>query len=148
MAVEIKRAIQSDLDRIAELFDDYRVFYKQSSDKKLALKFITERFNNNESVIFYAIDTEGNYVGFTQLYPSFSSVSAQRCWVLNDLYVSKDVRSLGVGTLLLNKAKNYAIKTNTKGLKLETGKDNIGAQKLYQKLGYKKDTDFSYFLSV
>ena len=148
MTVEIKRAMQSDLGRIAELFDDYRVFYKQSSDKELALKFITERFNNNESVIFYAIDNEGNHVGFTQLYPSFSSVSAQRCWVLNDLYVSKDVRSLGVGTLLLNKAKNYAIKTNTKGIKLETGKDNIGAQKLYQKLGYKKDSDFSYFLSV
>jgi len=148
MKIEIYRANQSDLNHIAQLFDAYRVFYKQKSDIKLAIKFVTERFEKKESVVFYAIDKNGEYVGFTQLYPGFSSVFVQRIWVLNDLYVSRSVRSQGVGTLLLNKAKEFAIETSAKGIKLETADDNCGAQKLYESLGYIKDTDFSYFLSI
>lgn len=148
MNIKIQRAEQKDLTNIAKLFDAYRVFYKQDSDKELALKFITDRFNNNESVIFYAIDEQGNYLGFTQLFPSFSSVSAQRTWILNDLYVNQTIRSSGVGTLLLNKAKQFAIETHSKGIGLETYADNLGAQRLYESLGYKKNSEFSYFLKT
>lgn len=148
MKIEIKQAQQQDLAQIAHLFDAYRVFYKQASDYALALAFITERFENNESVIFYAINEESEYLGFTQLFPSFSSVSAQRSWILNDLFVSPDLRSSGIGTLLLNKAKQHAIQTQTKGIGLETSEDNVRAQALYESLGYKKNSEFAYFLKV
>ncbi|HHL31023.1 MAG TPA: GNAT family N-acetyltransferase [Oceanospirillales bacterium] len=144
----IEQAQSKDLIHIAALFDAYRVFYQQASDLQLALQFIQQRYDLNESVIFYAQDEHGNYVGFTQLYPSFSSVSAKRSWILNDLYVSKEYRSSGIGTLLLNKAKEFAIATQAKGIALETAASNIRAQKLYESLGYHKDTEISYFLNV
>jgi len=31
-------------------------------------------------------------MGFAQLYPSFSSVSMKRLWILNDLFVSSEAR--------------------------------------------------------
>lgn len=148
MAIVIKQAKQSDLVKIAHLFNAYRMFYKQENNYDVALKFITERFNNRESVIFYAIDSEGEYLGFTQLFPCFSSVSTQRSWILNDLFVSKICRSAGIGTLLLNKAKDYAIETKSKGIGLETSSDNAGAQALYESLGYLKNSEFAYFLKV
>ena len=43
---------------------------------------------NEESVVFIAFD-EINPIGFVQLYPSFSSLSMKKSWVLNDLYVKK-----------------------------------------------------------
>ncbi len=148
MSIFINRAAEEDLKPIAELFDAYRVFYQQSSDINVAYEFLKKRFENNESVIFYARDEGGQYLGFTQLFPSFSSVSAQRSWILNDLYVRQDIRSTGVGTQLLNQAKQFAIKTGAKGILLETAEDNTRAQKLYESLGYKKNTEYSYFLKV
>lgn len=148
MTISINRATRGDLKSIAELFDAYRVFYQQVSDMDVAYDFLTKRFENNESVIFFAQDHEGQYLGFTQLFPSFSSVSAQRSWILNDLYVRQDIRSTGIGTLLLNKAKQFAIETGAKGILLETAEDNTRAQKLYESLGYKKNTEYSYFLKV
>ncbi len=146
MKVEIKQAQQQDLAQIAYLFDAYRVFYKQVSDYDLALDFLTKRFENKESVIFYAINEAGDYLGFTQLFPSFSSVSAQRSWILNDLFVLPKLRSSGIGTLLLNRAKEHAIQTHTKGIGLETSADNKRAQALYESLGYIKNSEFAYFL--
>ena len=148
MKIKIKKAQQQDLAQIAFLFDAYRVFYKQTSNYELALEFITQRFENKESVIFYAVNEKDDYVGFTQLFPSFSSVSAQRSWILNDLFVSPNLRSSGIGTLLLNKAKEYAIQTRAKGIGLETSADNVRAQALYESLGYAKNSEFAYFLKV
>ena len=148
MKIIVKRAEFADLNEIAILFDAYRVFYKQQSDMEIALKFIKERFNNSESVIFYAKDENGKYVGFTQLYPSFSSVSVQRTWVLNDLFVLVEMRSLGVGKKLLNKAKEFALVTKVKGIALETAASNTKAQKLYESIGYTRNSEFSYFLNL
>jgi ribosomal protein S18 acetylase RimI-like enzyme len=149
MNVIIKTAELTDLTEVSKLFDAYRVFYKQQSDIKLAQEFLKQRMENSESVIFYAIDESGKYLGFTQLYPIFSSVSAQRTWLLNDLYVDAKARGLGVGTKLLNRAKDYAKETGAKGVALETEISNTGAQKLYEHLNYEKDVEhFHYFLSV
>lgn len=149
MNVTIKTAELSDLTEVSQLFDAYRVFYKQNSDVKLVKCFLKKRIENSESVIFYAIDESGHYLEFTQLYPLFSSVSIQRAWLLNDLYVDNKDRGLGVGTKLLNKARDYAIETGAKGVALETEIINVGAQKLYEHLKYKKDKEhFHYFLSV
>lgn len=149
MEVFIERAGLEDVAQIASLFNLYRVFYCQQSNPELAQEFIRARLSNKESVIFYAKDDQGQYLGFTQLYPNFSSVSAQRTWVLNDLYVLEQARGLGVGTLLLNRAKEYAQETKAKGIALETAESNVGAQKLYEALGYKKSSGFfGYFLNL
>jgi len=145
----VKRASLEDAKNVAYLFNDYRVFYKQKSDITVALEFISERLDKNESVIFFAHDAKGDLLGFTQLYPNFSSVSAKRSWILNDLYVSSAARRLGVARKLMNAAKDFAISTDAKGISLETAPDNVNAQALYESLGYEKSSGFySYYLSV
>lgn len=133
---------------VAPLFDQYRVFYRQLSDPALAQAFIAERVANRESVIFLALQ-DGEPVGFTQLYPSFSSVSARRTWILNDLYVVPSCRGQGVGSALLERARAHAQATGAKGLGLQTAVDNLNAQRLYEALGYRREEGFySYFLAV
>ncbi|WP_328590360.1 GNAT family N-acetyltransferase [Veronia nyctiphanis] len=88
-------------------------------------------------------------VGFTQLYPSFSSVSAQKTWILNGLFVKEEARGQGAGKALLDAAKAFTHSTGAKGLSLETAKDNHHAQALYESLGYEKDDRYySYFLTL
>jgi len=149
MKVIIKRAELIDLAKISKLFNAYRIFYKQESDLDLALNFLTKRLARSESVIFFVEDSDNNCLGFTQLFPIFSSVSAQKTWLLNDLYVDQDARGQGVATGLLNQAKVFARETGAKGIALETEMTNTNAQRLYESLGYEKDAEhFCYFLTV
>jgi ribosomal protein S18 acetylase RimI-like enzyme len=131
------RASLEDLDALTTLFDGYRVFYKQPSDLVLAHAFIAERLQRGESVIFIARDS-GNHeaLGFTQLYPMFSSVSARRIWVLNDLFVVPAARKRGVARALMDCARDFATEAGALRLILETAEDNHAAQALYESLGY------------
>ncbi|MEH7380948.1 GNAT family N-acetyltransferase [Bacillus sp. JJ1533] len=142
--MEIFQATIEDVEGVSDLFNKYRMFYQQESDMDGAKTYIKERIEGNESIIFVAKDKE-NYVGFTQLYPTFSSISMKRAWILNDLYVDRKARKQGVGELLLHKAKEYAIETGAKSLSLSTAPDNHTAQKLYKKNGYKRDSQFYHY---
>ena len=143
----IFRAGLDHLEALAKLFDNYRVFYEQYSDIEAAADFLKERLSKNESIIF-AAELNGELVGFTQLYTSYSSVSMLPIYILNDLYVAHEFRKRGIGEALLNKAKELCIANKFKGLALETAIDNP-AQKLYEQLGWEKDSAcFHYFWSA
>ena len=62
------------------------MFYRQDSDLEGAKVFLRNRIERKESVIFVAVEDD-EYIGFTQLYPSFSSISMKELWILNDLFV-------------------------------------------------------------
>ena len=141
MTRSIIRATIEHLDLIAPLFDGYRQFYKQPSNVDGARMFIKDRLIRHESVIFLAFLDEAA-VGFTQLYPSFSSSSMQRLWILNDLFVAPNGRRSGVGEALLERARQFAVEDGAKGLMLETAVTNTTAQKLYERLGWVRDTEF------
>ena len=138
------QATMKDLEGLSHLFNLYRMFYQQESDLEGAKTYIKERIENEESVLFVVKDKQ-KYVGFTQLYPVFSSISMKRAWILNDLYVDKKARKQGVGELLLCKAKEYAVATGASYLSLSTALDNDSAQSLYEKNGYKRDTQFYHY---
>ena len=146
--MHIKRATMSDLDDVAPLFDGYRQFYGQRSDLAAARAFLGERVRRDESVIFLAVTDEksgAEALGFTQLYPSFSSVSLKRLWVLNDLFVGPNARRGGVGRRLLERARDWAIETGAKGLVLATALDNSNAQALYESCGWQRDDEFQHY---
>lgn len=141
--MEIKNATPSDIELVLPLFDAYRVFYEQSSDLEACRLFLKERFLNNENVVFLALEND-KPVGFTQLYKTFSSVSLQPFYVLNDLFVVPHFRKKGVGEALLNHTKTFCKKQGFKGLALETAKDNP-AQKLYERLDWEKDEAYFHY---
>ena len=149
VTMDIKRATLADLDEVSRLFDLYRQFYEQPADLDKARLYIEARLINDESVIYLATDEDGNGIGFTQLYATFCSVAAAPIWVLYDLYVDADVRKGGVGTALMNRAREHAEETGAARIQLETAIDNRTAQSVYEALGYERDTHFySYALAI
>jgi len=140
--IRIVRAERKDLDDLVPLFDAYRQFYGQRSDLAAARAFLRDRIERDESVIYLAYTKPREAVGFTQLYPSFSSISLRPLWILNDLYVRSDVRRGGVGRALLERARQHAIETAAKGLVLSTGVTNKAAQTLYESCGWQRDDEF------
>ncbi|HEY8782661.1 MAG TPA: GNAT family N-acetyltransferase [Mucilaginibacter sp.] len=118
--MQIKRIYTPEHHLVTSLFDKYRVFYKQSPDLNIAESFIKERLENNESVIFAALTDENIPIGFTQLYPVFSSARATKNWLLNDLFVESAYRKQGIGEALIKVAMDFARSENSSYLKLET----------------------------
>ncbi len=139
--ITIRQAVLSDLDGLAPLFDSYRRFYGRASDLSAATAFLSARFNHNESVLFIA-HKGAKAVGFTQLYPSFSSVSLARILVLNDLFVDEHARRKGVASQLINAAVEYAESGGAVRVSLSTAITNEAAQRLYQSAGWKRDEQF------
>jgi GNAT superfamily N-acetyltransferase len=135
MTPDIRRATLDDLDTVARLFDLYRVFYGKPSEPMLARDFIQARLTRDESVILLAHLDDGA-AGFTQLYPAFSSVSATRTWILNDLLVLPEARRHGVARALLSAAADFARDDGALRLELETDHDNVTAQALYHAMGW------------
>jgi len=141
---QISLADSKDISQLSILFDQYRVFYEQSSDIEKATAFINERLENGDSVIITANDGD-QMAGFTQLYSSFSSVSMKPIWILNDLFVVKSYRRKNVAKQLMEAAKEHARKTGAIRLSLATHFSNNPAQKLYEAMGYEKDESFYHY---
>ena len=138
--MKIIPATIDNLEKLLPLFEGYRKFYQQAPNNEVASKFLSNRFNKKDSVIFIYYDDNEVTHGFTQLYPSFSSVSMQHTFILNDLFVHPNYRGKRIGKALMNHAKKFALKENRKGLTPETSIYNP-AQRLYESLDWKKDTD-------
>ncbi len=146
--MEIVTATLDHLDDLTPLFDAYRVFYEQPSDLERARSFLRERMYLRESVVFLAY-ADSKPVGFTQLYPSFSSESTQRLWILNDLYVVPDLRGQRVGERLIERAARFSKEFGAKGLLLSTAITNTSGQKLYERVGFvREDAFYEYFLKT
>jgi GNAT superfamily N-acetyltransferase len=145
------QTIQAGVEHVSQaapLFDAYRQFYRQPSDLAGASAFLRQRIERKESVVFLAV-LDGAAVGFTQLYPCFSSTSMRPLWILNDLFVVPEARRRGVAKALMERARQLALETSAESLALETAVDNHNAQKLYEQLGWVRDEEyFRYALRI
>ena len=140
--ITVRQAGLFDLEALVPMLDRYRQFYGRPSNIEAAREFLLARFNHNESILFIAHDKDDNAVGFTQLYPSFSSASLARIFILNDLFVEEHARRKGVATLLMNAANQYANKLGAARLTLSTAVTNKTAQTVYESNAWKRDEDF------
>ena len=136
-----------DISELAKIFDQYRVFYSKQTDVQGAVEFLTKRFEEGSSQILIAI--AGNQiVGFTQLYPTFSSLRMSKILILNDLFVVQDYRQLGIGSMLLKVATEFAGKEGFAVLTLQTEINNTQARSVYTENGWALDTEHVYYSFV
>ena len=140
-STSVRQAVLTDLEELATLFDQYRQFQGQASDVAAARSFLRERFDHGESVVFICHDG-ASAVGFAQLYPSFSSVSLSRVFVLNDLFVHESGRRKGLASKLVSAIESYAWSLGSARVTLNVARGNTSAQRLYEQRGWKQDDQF------
>ncbi len=143
--LKIRQAERQDLNSLAELFNDYRRFYKQADDLMKARNFMEQRLKAGDSAIFVAEDDAKKILGFCQLYPTWSSISMRKAWIFNDLYVREDARKLGIGKQLVKHLLDFCRQTNAVWVTLQTAKDNMAGQTLYKKLGFVEEGHYLTF---
>ncbi|SET09575.1 GNAT family N-acetyltransferase [Thorsellia anophelis] len=146
--ISVKRATTQDVSLLIPIFNQYLLFYQQEIDLITQEKFLCDRLSHHESIIFIALKDE-QIVGFTQIYPTFSSINLTTSLILNDLFVIESARKGGIARLLMDAAIRYGHEIKANGISLETAQDNAKAQALYESLGFEIDEKFiHYFLRL
>lgn len=143
---EIQPALLTDVEELAGLFDQYRVFYKAASAPGEANAFVQGLILHRRTHFFLAREAEGRpALGFVHLMPSISTVAMRPIWLLEDLFVVSSARRKGVARALMLHAENFARETGAERLTLATAHDNRHAQSLYKRLGYLREDHFWYY---
>ena len=138
--LEIVRAKLADVSDLHPLVEKYRAFYKQPENEK-TLGYLKSRLENDEAIVFIAREND-EAIGFTMLYPTFSTVSLSAVWLLNDLYVEESHRGKGIASKLMETAENAAREAGATRVFLRTANDNTIAQSLYEGRSYIQDEVF------
>jgi len=142
--MKIKRATLDDLAELVIAFEAYRIWYRKEPNLEEAKQFLKERIENKESVIFIATDSN-KVLGFTQLYPLFSSTRMKRLWLLNDLFVHPEHRGKGISKDLIDAAKNLCRQTNGCAVMLETEISNEIGNKLYPATDFELNSSHNFY---
>jgi GNAT superfamily N-acetyltransferase len=136
----------SRLEELLPLFVQYRQFYGIPGEESASRRFLEERLAAQDTLILGAeSSTRGALVGFCQLFHSFSSLKMARFMVLNDLFVDADARGQGVGLLLMEAAKEATVAVGACGLMLDTSRENLRAQALYEQCGLAANEGSKYY---
>lgn len=136
----ISRAGPEDVGDLAPLVEDYRAFYKQAPSERTQ-HYLADRLTHDEAVAFLA-RLDGAPVGFTLIYPTFSTVALAPIWLLNDLFVAEHARGDGIASRLMDAAEQAARKAGAVRIWLRTAYDNTPAQALYEGRGWVADSVF------
>src|ERR671915_271585 len=93
---------------------------------------IAETIEGPDSALFVA-ERRGELLGFASAYLDLNSVRfGRRCWV-EDLAVSPEHRSQGIGKALLDAAKDWARGRGATHLELDSGEARRDAHRFYER---------------
>lgn len=142
--LKIHRVRRTEVRSVVPLFEAYRRFYRRTSDPVAAYRYLSERIARDQAIIFVARE-RAEPLGFTLIYPTFSSLALRPLWILNDLYVRPVARRRGIARQLLDRAVAEARAARAAGLILDTARTNRGAQRLYSTEGWVRDEKFLHY---
>lgn len=145
---------EEDLDALLPLVRGYCAFYEEtagipqpSDDALLALSRALLSDGDREGVQLIARATaDGTAVGFATVYWSWSTLSASRIAVMNDLFVAPDARGTGVAEQLIGACRGVAAQHGARALQWTTAPDNLRAQAVYDRVGGSRSTWVHYGL--
>jgi GNAT superfamily N-acetyltransferase len=148
--VRIDTVTEADLEELLPLMRAYCDFYgvEPSDEKLLALSRALIADPDCEGFQIVARDDDGRAVGFATVYWSWSTLSASRIAVMNDLFVHGGARGGGVAEALIEECRVRTGRRGATSLGWQTAKDNHRAQKVYERVGGKREEWVDYSLDA
>ena len=146
----IGRASAADLPDLLPLVRAYLDFY-EVAPADADVRALCEALLGDparEGVQLLARDDAGRPAGFATIFWSWSTLSAARVGIMNDLFVAPEARGTGVADALIAACVRECRAQGARTLEWETAKDNHRAQAVYDRVGAKREEWLSYSLEV
>jgi ribosomal protein S18 acetylase RimI-like enzyme len=139
-AWRIRRVAGMEVPSVASLFDEYRRMCGYPSERSAVLTYIRECVAGGEVIALTACDASRplDLLGFTLLYPSFSSMRLRRTWHIQDMYVVPRARRRGIGRMLMEHAVKFARQNGSEHITLLSPEENEAFSSLSTSLGFER----------
>ena len=144
----VRRVREEDLQDLLPLMRGYCDFYEvaPSGEDLLALSRALLADAEHEGIQLIARDEQGTALGFATVYWTWSTLNAARLGVMNDLFVAEAGRGTGVADALIAACREEARAHGAVWLGWQTAKDNLRAQKVYERVGAERAEWIDYGL--
>jgi GNAT superfamily N-acetyltransferase len=140
-AHDIRPVTEADLADLLPLMRGYCEFYEvgPSDDDLLAMSRTLIDDPEREGIQLIARDSDGAAVGFATIFWTWTTLSASRLAVMNDLFVTEDARGGGTADALIAACAERCGRRGVASLEWQTAQDNLRAQAVYERVGAKRD---------
>jgi GNAT superfamily N-acetyltransferase len=91
---------------------------------------------------------QGRAVGFATIFWTWSTLSAARVGVMNDLFIDPAARGMGAAEALISACREQCRRRRARWLSWQTAKDNLRAQAVYERVGARREEWVDYSLEV
>lgn len=148
---KISSVAVTDVPDLVPLVRGYAAFYGvEASDAAIvAMSNALMQDAAGEGVQLLARSSDREAVGFATVLWTWSTLTASRIGVMNDLFVRPDVRSRGLGRALLEACVGLCEQRgDIAALRWQTALDNTTAQRLYDSVGGRRSRWLDYELDV
>jgi GNAT superfamily N-acetyltransferase len=141
---------EEDLDDLLPLVRAYCDFYgvAPADDELLAMSRALLADAPGEGVQLLARDWRGRAVAFATIFWSWSTLSAARIGVMNDLYVAEHARGARIADALIAACADCCRQRGARSLQWQTAKDNARAQAVYDRVGGQRSEWLDYELAL
>lgn len=131
---------------ILSLIDELAAFEKLSPpDKSAKKRLLKDAFGRKRAYNLLAAKAGNRIVGYAFYFFTYSSFLAKKTFYLEDIYISKDTRRLGIGKLFFKEFIRIAKKNNCGRMEWCVLDWNKSAIKFYDKLGAKPLKNWIYY---
>ena len=147
---EISRVTGDDLADLLPLLRAYCDFYAiaPADSALLALCEALIADPQHEGVQLIARDDSRAAVGFATVYWCWGTLSPARIGIMNDLYVAPAARGTGLAEDLIEACLEESRRHGAAFLTWQTAKDNVRAQRVYDRVGATREEWIDYSLPV
>jgi GNAT superfamily N-acetyltransferase len=148
--MDIHTVGEPDIGELLPLMRAYCDFYgvAPADEDLLAMARALIADPQGEGVQILARADDGRAVGFATVFWSWSTLSAGRIGVMNDLFVDPAARGRGVAAALIAECVERCRARGAGSLGWQTAKDNQRAQALYERVGAGREEWVDYSLDV
>jgi ribosomal protein S18 acetylase RimI-like enzyme len=146
--VHIAVVAEADLADLLPLVRAYCDFYaaEPADDALLGLSRSLLAEPGCEGFQLIARGDDGRALGFATVYWSWSTLGAARKAVMNDLYVDSDARGSGLAEALIEACRVRSRQHGAVSMSWQTAKDNLRAQRVYERVGARREEWVDYSL--
>ena len=133
----IARVTEADLPELLPLMRGYCDFYgvEPADDDLLAMSRALIADPEREGLQLIARDDSGTAIAFATIFWTWSTLSASRIGVMNDLFVAPEARGSGTAEALIEACRARCAERGAVALEWQTAVDNHRAQALYDRVG-------------
>ena len=141
---------EDDLDDLLPLMRGYCDFYgaAPSDEDLVAMSRALIADPALEGVQFVARNDDGTAIGFATVFWLWSTLSASRVGLMNDLFVAPEGRGTGAAEALIEACRQRAAARGAGRLVWQTAHDNHRAQAVYDRIGARRSEWLDYGLDV